>query len=196
MAERVSTIARVTKETRIELDFNIDGTGRDEIATGIAFFDHMMSLFTRHGLFDVKLKAEGDLAVDSHHTVEDVGIVLGQAIADSLGDKIGLYRYGYSLLPMDEALVLVALDLSGRPHLSYDADLLGQMVEGFDTRLVPEFLQALVNTAGLTLHIKLLAGKNSHHMIEAVFKGLGKALDMATKIDPRVGGVPSTKGKL
>lgn len=196
MAERVSTIARVTKETRIELDFNIDGTGRDEIATGIAFFDHMMSLFTRHGLFDVKLKAEGDLAVDSHHTVEDVGIVLGQAIADSLGDKIGLYRYGYSLLPMDEALVLVALDLSGRPHLSYDADLLGQMVEGFDTRLVPEFLQALVNTAGLTVHIKLLAGQNSHHMIEAVFKGLGKALDMATKIDPRVGGVPSTKGKL
>lgn len=196
MAERVSTIARVTKETRIELDFNIDGTGRDEIATGIPFFDHMVSLFARHGLFDVKLKAEGDLAVDSHHTVEDVGIVLGQAITDSLGDKIGLYRYGYSLLPMDEALVLVALDLSGRPHLSYDAELLGQMVEGFDTRLVPEFLQALVNTAGLTLHIKLLAGKNSHHMIEAVFKGLGKALDMATKIDPRVGGVPSTKGQL
>lgn len=196
MSKRLSTIVRKTKETTIELKLNLDGKGEEQIETGIPFFDHMLSLFARHGLFDLTLKAEGDLAVDKHHTVEDVGICLGQAIQDSLGDKKGISRYGSSLLPMDETLVAVAVDISGRPHLSYDSELLGQTISEFDTRLVPEFLQALVNNAGLTVHIKLLAGQNSHHMIEAVFKGLGKALDMATTVDPRISDIPSTKGQL
>lgn len=196
MSKRLSIIVRKTKETTIELKLNLDGKGEEQIETGIPFFDHMLSLFARHGLFDLTLKAEGDLAVDQHHTVEDVGICLGQAIQDSLGDKKGISRYGSSLLPMDETLVAVAVDISGRPHLSYDSELLGQTIGEFDTRLVPEFLQALVNNAGLTVHIKLLAGQNSHHMIEAVFKGLGKALDMATTVDPRISDIPSTKGQL
>lgn len=196
MSERLSTIVRKTKETKIELKLNLDGGGKEQVETEIPFFDHMLSLFARHGLFDLSIKAEGDLAVDQHHTVEDVGICLGQAIKDSLGDKKGISRYGSSLLPMDEALVAVAVDISGRPHLSYDSELLGQAIGDFDSRLVPEFLQALVNNAGLTVHIKLLAGQNSHHMIEAVFKGLGKALDTATTIDPRITDIPSTKGEL
>lgn len=196
MSKRLSTVSRKTKETKIELQLNLDGEGKDQVETGIPFFDHMLSLFARHGLFDLFLKAEGDLAVDQHHTVEDAGICLGQAIKEGLGDKKGISRYGLSLLPMDEALVAVAVDISGRPHLSYDAELLGQPIGDFDTRLVPEFLQALVNNAGLTVHIKLLAGQNSHHMIEAVFKGLGKALDMATTIDARIKDIPSTKGQL
>jgi imidazoleglycerol-phosphate dehydratase len=196
MANRVSTIKRETKETQIELTFNIDGKGKGEIDTKIPFFDHMLSLFARHGLFDLKVKAQGDIEVDSHHTVEDVGICLGQAIAESLGEKKGITRYSYSLLPMDETLVAVAIDISGRPYLAYDIELPVETIGNFDTSLVSEFLQAVVSNAGLTLHVRLLTGKNPHHMVEAVFKGLGRALDMATTIDPRISGIPSTKGQL
>lgn len=196
MPGRTSVINRQTVETKIELSFNIDGQGKGEVDTKIPFFDHMLSLFSRHGLFDLKVEARGDLGVDSHHTVEDVGICLGQAIKESLGDKKGIARYGYSLLPMDETLVAVAVDISGRPYLAYDIDLPIETIGNFDTSLVPEFLQAVANNAGLTLHVRLLTGRNPHHIIEAVFKGLGKALDMATTIDPRISDIPSTKGKL
>lgn len=196
MPGRTSVIKRQTAETKIELSFNIDGKGKGEIDTKVPFFDHMLSLFARHGLFDLKVKAQGDIEVDSHHTVEDVGICLGQAIAESLGEKEGITRYGYSLLPMDETLVAVAIDISGRPHLAYDIELPVETIGNFDTSLVSEFLQAVVSNAGLTLHVRLLTGKNPHHMVEAVFKGLGRALDMATTIDPRISDIPSTKGKL
>lgn len=196
MADRASTVKRKTEETNIELTLNLDGSGRSEIETTVPFLDHMMVLLAQHGLFDLKIKATGDLKVDSHHTVEDVGICLGQAIKESLGEKLGIRRYGFSILPMDEALACVSLDISGRPYLVYDVDVPAETIGNFDTSLVIEFLRALVNNSGITLHVRMLSGRNAHHVLEVVFKGLAKALDMATSIDPRVEGVPSSKGEL
>jgi len=193
---RVGSVKRETKETRIELSLNIDGTGDSDISTGIPFFDHMLELFARHGLFDLTVKAVGDLQVDAHHTVEDVGISLGSAMDEALGDKKGINRYGDCQMPMDEVLVAVAVDISGRPHLVYEADLPVEMIGQYDTSLTEEFLRAFVNKAGLTLHIRLVGGGNAHHVVEAVFKGLARALRAACQIDPRVSGVPSTKGTL
>ena len=182
---------------KIKVSLLIDGSGSSDVATGIPFFDHMLDLFTKHGVFDLTVKADGDLAVDAHHTVEDVGICVGEAISRALGNKHGVSRYGYGIVPMDECLVLVACDISGRPHLNYDLDLPVELIGTFDTSLAEEFLKSLAGNMGLTLHVKTLAaGNNAHHLIEAVFKGLGRALDMATSIDPRVQGVPSTKGSL
>jgi imidazoleglycerol-phosphate dehydratase len=197
MSARKADVTRQTKETNIKVSLSIDGEGAGSCDTGIPFFDHMMDLFTKHGLFDLTITASGDLAVDAHHTVEDAGISVGQAFTEALADKKGLTRYGYSLLPMDECLVVVACDISGRPSLSLDIDLPVELIGTFDTSLVEEFLKSLAGNMGLTLHIKALTqGGNAHHLIEAVFKGLGRALDMATSIDPRVKGIPSTKGSI
>lgn len=197
MDKRIAGLDRTTKETKIKVGLSIDGTGDNDIETGLPFFDHMLDLFTKHGLFDLSIKADGDLAVDAHHTVEDVGICIGEAFSRALGNKHGITRYGYSIVPMDECLVLVACDISGRPHLNYEIDLPIELIGTFDTSLVEEFLKSVAGNMGLTLHVKALAaGNNAHHLIEAVFKGLGRALDMATSIDPRVKGVPSTKGSL
>lgn len=193
---RNAQIERKTKETQIILALKLDGTGQADVSTGIPFLDHMLELFAKHGLFDLKLSAKGDLEVDSHHTVEDIGICLGDAINQALGNKSSIRRYGDSLLPMDEALVLVAVDISGRAYLVYEVDLPMETIGTYDTSLTVEFLQALVNRASLTLHVKMFRGGNAHHVIEAVFKGLGRALDQATSLDPRVAGVPSTKGEL
>lgn len=193
---RVGSINRNTKETQIELSINIDGAGQSGISTGIPFFDHMLELFARHSLFDLTVKAVGDLQVDAHHTVEDIGICLGSALMEALGDKRGINRYGDCLMPMDETLVAAAVDISGRPGLVYEVDLPVEMIGQYDTSLTVEFLQALVTKAGLTLHIRLMTGGNSHHIVEAVFKGLARALGEAVAINPRVGGVPSTKGTL
>jgi imidazoleglycerol-phosphate dehydratase len=193
---RSATVKRKTRETDIELVFAVDGSGRASISTGIGFFDHMLELFTKHGLFDLELKAKGDLAVDAHHTVEDVGLALGQALREALGEKTGLARYGWCLLPMDDALARIALDCSGRPYLAYDAPEEADPIENFPFQLLEEFLRAFSVQGGLNLHVALLDGRDSHHMAEAVFKGLARALDQATRIDPRVQGVPSTKGQL
>ncbi|MBU3664309.1 MAG: imidazoleglycerol-phosphate dehydratase HisB [Chthoniobacterales bacterium] len=193
---RTATVKRKTKETDIELNFVIDGSGRSEISTGIGFFDHMLDLFAKHGLFDLTLKAKGDLNVDAHHTVEDVGLALGQALREALGDKAGLARYGWCLLPMDDALARIALDCGGRPYLAYDAPDEAGPIENFPFQLLEEFLRAFSVQGGLNLHVALLDGRDAHHMAEAVFKGLARALDQATRIDPRVQGVPSTKGTL
>lgn len=191
---RQAVIKRKTKETNITVELNLDGQGRYEIETGLPFFNHMLELFSRHGLFNLKVFAQGDLEVDAHHTVEDVGICLGQAFKKALGEKKGISRYGHALLPMDEALVLVAADVSGRGQLFYQVDLPIELIGSFDTTLVKEFWQAFVNHAEVTLHLKSLSGYNSHHIIEAVFKGAAKALDAATMIDGRSDEVPSTKG--
>lgn len=197
METRTAGLDRKTKETKIKCNLTIDGSGNSDIETGLPFFDHMLDLFTKHGLFDLSIKADGDLAVDAHHTVEDVGICIGEAFSRALGNKHGVTRYGYSILPMDECLVLVACDISGRPHLNYEINLPVELIGTFDTSLVEEFLKSVAANMGLTLHVKTLAaGNNAHHLIEAVFKGLGRALDMATSIDSRVTGVPSTKGSL
>jgi imidazoleglycerol-phosphate dehydratase len=197
MEAREAAFTRETKETKIKVSFAIDGSGAGETETGIPFFDHMLDLFTKHGVFDLTIRADGDLAVDAHHTVEDVGICLGEAISRALGNKHGVTRYGSSLMPMDECLVLVACDISGRSHLNYDIDLPVEVIGTFDTSLVEEFLKSLAGNMGLTLHVKALAaGNNAHHLVEAIFKGLGRALDAATQIDPRVEGVPSTKGSI
>lgn len=197
MGYRQAVVDRATNETKISVELNIDGAGQASVESGIPFFDHMLDLFAKHGLFDLGVKAAGDTGVDAHHTVEDAGICLGQAFSEALGDKAGLARYGYSLLPMDECLVLAAADISGRPLLSYDIDLPVELIGTFDTSLVEEFLKALAGNMGLTLHIRALtSGNNAHHIIEAVFKALGRALDMATAVDPRVKGIPSTKGSL
>lgn len=196
MAGRRSTVKRKTGETDIELVLNLDGRGNSQIDTAVPFFDHMLVLLAQHALFDLEIRAKGDLNVDSHHTVEDVGICLGQAIKESLGDKQGIKRYGFSILPMDEALACISLDISGRPYLVYDVDVPAETIGNFDTGLVVEFLRALLNQSGITLHVRLLSGRNAHHVLEAIFKGLAKALDMATTIDPRVEGVPSSKGEL
>lgn len=196
MKQRRVQISRKTTETEIELSLNLDGEGKSEIEINIPFLQHMLALFAKHGLFDMSLKAKGDLKVDAHHTVEDTGICLGQALKKALGEKIGISRFGYSLTPMDEALTLIALDISSRPLLSYQVDLNQEIIGDFDTNLTVEFFRSFVNEAGITLHIIKLAGENSHHIIESIFKGLGKALDMATMIDTRIKGVPSTKGEL
>ncbi|MHB8841087.1 MAG: imidazoleglycerol-phosphate dehydratase HisB [Candidatus Aquicultor sp.] len=195
--DRRAEIVRETKETRIRVELNLDGQGNVEVATGIPFFDHMLSMVGKHGLIDLDIAAEGDLEIDGHHTVEDVGICLGQALKDALGDRKGIRRYGSSLMPMDETLALVAMDISGRPYLVYDVDLPVELIGTYDTALTVEFLQAFTTNAGITLHVKMMAGKNAHHMVEAIFKGLAKALLEAVDINPRIADViPSTKGML
>jgi imidazoleglycerol-phosphate dehydratase len=197
MQERKARINRETKETQIVIELNLDGQGITDIATGIPFFDHMLSMVGRHGLIDLTIKATGDLEVDGHHTVEDVGICLGQAIKEALGEKKGIRRYGSCMMPMDETLVLVALDISGRPYLVNDVELPVEIIGTYDTALTNEFLQAFATTAGITLHVKQMAGKNAHHIVEATFKGLARALGEAVEINPRIAGiVPSTKGML
>lgn len=198
MAEqRIASITRNTKETKILMELEIDGTGRSEIDTGIPFLDHMLTLFSRHGFFDLKVKATGDIAVDYHHTVEDTGIVLGQVLKQALGEKRGIRRYGFFLLPMDESLARVALDLSNRQAFVYKVDYKDSMIRDFSIGLIKEFFQAFANEAGCNLHINLEYGEEPHHIAEAIFKGFARALDVATTIDPRLGGaVPTTKGTL
>ncbi|WP_090936950.1 imidazoleglycerol-phosphate dehydratase HisB [Pelosinus propionicus] len=193
---RTATMRRQTAETNISTTLNIDGTGKSEIATGIGFFDHMLLLLTKHGFMDLQLIAQGDLQVDGHHTVEDTGIVLGQALTKALGDKNGIKRYGTAFVPMDEALAMVSLDISGRPFLVFDVAIPSERIGDFDSELTEEFLRALTVHAGLTLHVRLLSGKNSHHIVEAIFKALGRALDEAASIDERIVGVMSSKGML
>ncbi|MCR4674623.1 MAG: imidazoleglycerol-phosphate dehydratase HisB [Lachnospiraceae bacterium] len=194
--ERIATITRKTKETDISVTINLDGTGKCDVNTGIGFFDHMLEGFARHGLFDLTLSCKGDLVVDCHHTIEDCGIVLGSAIRKAIGDKKGIKRYGSLMLPMDETLVLCALDLSGRPYLNFDANFMVERVGYFDTEMVREFFYAISYTAGMNIHIKVLDGSNAHHMIEAMFKAFAKALDEATVKDPRITDLLSTKGSL
>ena len=194
--KRESTLARKTRETDIEITLKLDGTGKSSVATGIGFMDHMLELFARHGKFDLTVKAKGDLDVDAHHTMEDMGLVLGEVFAKALGDKAGICRYGSFLLPMDETLVLVALDLSGRPYLVYDRVPPVEKVGTLDTALFHEFFQAFCVKGGINLHIKLVTGGEVHHIFEAVFKGLARALDQAVSSDPREKGIPSTKGIL
>ncbi|MBD1223078.1 imidazoleglycerol-phosphate dehydratase HisB [Virgibacillus halodenitrificans] len=193
---RTYKIDRKTTETNISLELQLDGTGNSKIQTGIGFLDHMLTLFSKHGLFDLQLKCDGDLEVDQHHTVEDIGIALGQAFTNSLGNKEGITRYAAVTSPMDEALATISLDISGRSFLVYHVDGLKDKVGNFDTELVEEFFQAFASNAKLTLHINLQYGKNSHHIIEAIFKGFGRALDQASQINPRINGIPSTKGIL
>ena len=196
MSERTAKLTRKTKETDITIDFNIDGSGKSSINTGIGFFNHMLEGFARHGFFDMDLSCEGDLAVDCHHTIEDCGIVLGNAIKHAIGDKKGIRRFGDCTLPMDETLVLCAVDLSGRPYLSFDADFTTDRVGYMDTEMVKEFFYAISYTAGMNLHIKVLTPGNNHHMIEAIFKAFARALDQATSYDSRITDVMSTKGSL
>lgn len=193
---RTSTITRTTKETDINLTINMDGAGKSNIDTGIGFFNHMLDGFARHGFFDVNLSVKGDLQVDGHHTVEDVGIVLGNAIKEAIGDKKGMKRYGSFILPMDDALALCAIDLCGRPYFEFDCTFTEDRVGELDTELVREFFYAISYAAGMNLHIKMLSGINNHHMIEAIFKAFAKALDEATSMDSRIADVLSTKGSL
>ena len=193
---RVGKIFRETKETKIDVEINLDGGGKTAIDTGIGFFNHMLNLFAAHGQFDLSVKCNGDLEVDGHHSVEDIGIALGTAIKNALGDKRGINRYGTFFLPMDESLAFVSLDISGRPFLVFDAGEFAPMIGNFDTELTEEFLRALAFNAGLTLHVKILYGKNSHHKVEAIFKALGHALRIAVENDARNTGIPSTKGIL
>lgn len=197
MSERTARIARTTKETDIELSIDLDGTGATDIDTGIGFFDHMLTAFGRHGLFDLSVRAEGDLEVDGHHTVEDVGIVAGQAFARALGGKRGIRRFGSIALPMDEALILAAVDISGRGQLFWEADVPAVMVGSFDATLAKEFFIAFAANAGVTLHIRKLAGENTHHVIEGMFKAVARAMRQAVEADPRMGdALPTTKGAL
>lgn len=193
---RKAAIERTTNETSVRASIELDGEGVSSIDTGIGFFDHMLNLFAAHGRFDLDVKCDGDLEVDGHHSVEDIGIALGSAIKDALGDKRGIRRYGTFYLPMDESLAFVSLDISGRPFLVCELGTLAPMIGSFDTQLTEEFLRALAFNAGITLHVKVLYGTNSHHKIEAVFKALGHALRQAVESDPRMRGVPSTKGSL
>lgn len=194
---RKATVTRKTAETDIALTLALDGTGASKTDTGVPFFDHMLTLFAKHGLFDLDVTCKGDIAVDYHHTVEDVGLVLGDAFKRALGDKLGIRRYGFFLLPMDEALARVAVDLGGRPHLVYDVTTPTMFVRDFNLILVKEFCRAFSNALGCNLHVQLVYGEEPHHAAEAVFKGLARALDAATQLDPRmVGQLPSTKGKL
>lgn len=193
---RKAKIERKTLETGVELELVIDGSGEHDISTGIPFFDHMLSHIARHGFFDLRVSATGDTEVDFHHSVEDIGICLGQAFKTALEDYKGIVRYGNALIPMDEALVSVAMDIGGRPHLVFNADMKREKVGDFDTELVEEFLKAFSNHLGCNLHVNVMYGSNAHHIIEAVFKAIAKALDAATTIDRRVKGVLSTKGKL
>ncbi len=196
MNGRIGSCTRKTKETDISLTINLDGQGKTQIDTGIPFFDHMLDGFARHGLFDLEVKAKGDTGVDSHHTIEDVGIVLGQAVADVLGGKAGIKRYGYFILPMDETLALCAVDLSGRPYLKYSADFTVPRLGTLDTEMVREFFYAVSYSAAMNLHVKIMEAGNNHHMAEAMFKAFGKALDMAVSMEPRISEVWSTKGTL
>ncbi len=193
---RKAEVKRTTKETDIELKLDLDGRGVSVIDTGIGFFDHMLSGFTKHGFFDMTLKCKGDLNVDGHHTVEDCGIVLGEALKQAVGDKAGMVRYGYFILPMDDALVLCAVDFCGRPYFNYDLKFDTEFCGDYATELTKEFFYAVSYSAGINLHIKQLDGVNSHHITEAAFKAFGKAVDMATRMDERVSGVLSTKGSL
>ena len=193
---RESTVKRETAETSIGLKLNLDGSGQSMIDSGIGFFDHMLNLMTVHGLLDMEVRCDGDLEVDGHHSVEDIGIALGDAFKEAIGDKKGICRYGTFYLPMDESLAFVTLDISGRPFLVYEGGEMAPMVGGFDTELVEEFLRAFAFHAGITLHVKVLYGSNTHHKIEAIFKALGHALRIAVSQDPKVTGVPSTKGML
>jgi imidazoleglycerol-phosphate dehydratase len=196
MTMRKTRLQRKTNETDIRLEIELDGSGESQITTGIGFFDHMLTLLAHHAGFALELEASGDLEVDQHHTVEDVGLCLGKAITDALGDKRGIDRYGWALLPMDEALCLVAIDMSGRPHLSYEVELPVQLISEFDATCVREFLQAMVNEGGITLHVKSLCGDNPHHILEAVFKGLGRSLRAAVRRGAASPDIPSTKGAL
>ena len=193
---RTATIDRKTNETNIQLELNLDGTGISEISTGVGFFDHMLELFTRHGAFDLKVKADGDLHVDQHHTVEDVGICLGQAIREAIGDKKGINRYGHFTLPMEETLCGITLDLSGRYYLVFNAEFPTQKIGEFDSELVEDFWQAVAANALCNLHVNVHYGRNSHHVSEAIFKCTARALRMAVEHDTRMTGVPSTKGTL
>ena len=196
MEKRVAEVTRKTQETDIKVLLNLDGSGASNITTGIGFFDHMLQGFTKHGFYDMDVTVNGDLNVDGHHTVEDTGIVLGQAISKALGDKKGIKRYGSMILPMDETLVMCAIDLCGRPYFVMDAEFTAPRVGDFDTQLVKEFFYAVSYSAAMNLHIKVLNGSNDHHKIEAIFKAFAKALDEASMIDPRIQGVLSTKGAL
>lgn len=196
MSERIASIQRKTKETDISARLNIDGTGSSTINTGIGFFNHMLEGFAKHGFFDLTLSCEGDLAVDCHHTIEDCGIVLGNAVKEAIGDKKGIKRFGSCILPMDETLVLCAIDLSGRPYLVFDGEFTTDRVGYMDTEMVKEFFYAVSYSAEMNLHIKVLNSGNNHHMIEAMFKSFARALDEATTLDPRITDVMSTKGSL
>ena len=195
-AQRSATISRKTGETDITISLSIDGTGKADISTGIGFFDHMLEGFARHGLFDLTIKADGDLQVDDHHTIEDTGIVLGQAIARAVGDKRGIQRYGDRILPMDEVLVLCAVDLCGRPYLQFDADFQADRMGDMSTQMVKEFFYAVSYSAMMNLHLKVITPGNDHHMAEAMFKAFAKALDQAVSYDPRITDVLSTKGTI
>jgi len=196
MTKRKADIKRLTSETNIALSLNIDGQGKSKIKTGIPFFDHMLTLFAKHGLFDLKLSAKGDIDVDYHHTVEDVGICLGQAFKKALGEKAGIVRYGESKVPMDEALAEVIIDISGRPHLTYNVPIKKTKFVDFDVEVVKEFFESFVLNAGITIHVNLIRGSNMHHIIEAIFKAFAVTLSKACEINPRKKGVPSTKGVL
>ena len=197
MAERKASVERNTLETRIRVDINLDGTGKSQFDTGVPFLDHMMDQIARHGLIDITVKADGDNEIDDHHTVEDIGITLGQAFTKALGDKKGITRYGHSYVPLDEALSRVVIDFSGRPGLEFNIDFTRAVIGRFDVELFYEFFQGFVNHANVTLHIDNLRGRNAHHQIETVFKAFGRALRMALELDPRMAGqMPSTKGSL
>jgi len=197
LADRIAAVSRTTAETDIQLELNLDGSGYADVKTDIGFFDHMLTSFAKHGFFDLKLRVKGDLIVDCHHTIEDTGIVLGQAIAKAVGDKQGIKRFGSFLLPMDETLVMCALDLSGRPYLVHDLTFTTDRVGYMDTEMVKEFFYAVSYSAGMNLHLKQISGSNNHHIIEAAFKSFGKALDQATMYEPRLEGkILSTKGSL
>ena len=193
---RSTTQKRTTKETAISMKLELDGTGKSTVETGIGFFNHMLEGFAKHGFFDLEVQIRGDLQVDGHHTVEDTGIVLGQAIARAVGDKKGIKRYGYFILPMDDALALCAVDLCGRPYLNFECEFTTERIGNLDTELIREFFYAIAYNAGMNLHIKLLSGTNNHHIAEAVFKAFAKALDMAVSMDSRIEDVLSTKGSL
>ena len=196
MPDRTSTVKRKTKETDIELYLDVDGTGKAKVDTGVGFFDHMLEGFAKHGFFDLNLTCEGDLEVDTHHTIEDCGIVLGQAIKEAIGEKKGIKRYGSFVLPMDESLVLCAIDLCGRPYLSWDANFTVSRIGDLETEMLKEFFYAVSYSAAMNLHIKVLTPGNNHHMAEAMFKAFAKALDEATTADPRITDILSTKGSL
>lgn len=193
---RMAQVERKTKETQIQVQLELDGSGAAQIHTGIGFFDHMLEGFARHGLFDLTASCNGDLQVDCHHTIEDMGIVLGTAIREALGDKKGIVRFGSCMLPMDETLAMCAIDLSGRPYLVFDAEFASSAVGGMDTQMAHEFFYAVSYAAGMNLHLKILYGENDHHKLEALFKAFAKALDAATRPDPRISDVLSTKGVL
>lgn len=196
MAERVASINRKTNETKIEMKLNLDGEGISSLNSGVGFFDHMLAHISKHGFFDLDVECEGDLYIDCHHTIEDIGIVFGKCIKEAVGDKAGIKRYGSCIIPMDETLVLCALDISGRPYLNFDVDLTVQRLGDMDVEMVKEFFMAVAVHAGMNLHIKLLDGANNHHIVEGVFKAFGNALDVATQFDSRIKGTRSTKGML